>query len=90
MDEKAKELIAIGASVAAHCQPCLTYHLAKALELKITEQQIREAISVGEMVSKGAESAMRNFSRSVFDMPQEKAASCCSGTEASGKKSCCN
>ena len=33
MDEKTKELIAIGASVSAHCQPCLTYHVAKAKEL---------------------------------------------------------
>ena len=90
MDEKAKELIAVGASVAAHCQPCLTYHIAKARELEINEQQIRETISVGEMVSKGAESAMRNFSRSVFDMPQDEAAACCSGPEASGKKRCCS
>ena len=27
MDERTKELIAIGASVGAHCQPCLTYHV---------------------------------------------------------------
>ncbi len=90
MDEKTKELIAIGASVAAHCQPCLTYHHATARELGISDQQIREAISVGEMVSKGADSAMSNFSRTVFDMPQGKAAPCCSGAEASGNKKCCN
>jgi len=32
MDEKTKELIAIGASVGAHCQPCLAWH-EKAREL---------------------------------------------------------
>ena len=29
LDERTKELIAIGASVCAHCQPCLTYHVNK-------------------------------------------------------------
>jgi len=29
MDGKIKELIAVGASVTGHCQPCLIYHLAK-------------------------------------------------------------
>jgi AhpD family alkylhydroperoxidase len=33
MDERTRELIAIGASVGAHCQPCLTYHVEKAREL---------------------------------------------------------
>jgi AhpD family alkylhydroperoxidase len=38
MDEKVKELIAIGASVSAHCQPCLTYHVGKARELGVSEE----------------------------------------------------
>ena len=37
MEEKTKELIAIGASVGAHCQPCLSYHVNKAKELGIEE-----------------------------------------------------
>ena len=32
MDDKTKELVAIGASVSAHCQPCVTYHVAKNAE----------------------------------------------------------
>lgn len=54
MDRKLKELIAIGASVAAHCQPCLKYHVAKAKEADVAEEDIRQAIAVGKMVSKGA------------------------------------
>ena len=37
MDEKLKEMIAIGASVTANCIPCIQYHFAKALEIGITE-----------------------------------------------------
>lgn len=62
MDEKTKELIAIGASVGAHCQPCLTWHIAKARELGIDDEAISAAIETGHMVEKGAMSAMRKFS----------------------------
>ena len=27
MNESIKELVAIGASIGAHCQPCLKYHI---------------------------------------------------------------
>lgn len=50
MDDRTKELIAIGASVGAHCQPCLTYHVGKARELGIDEESIRAAIETGHMM----------------------------------------
>ena len=57
-DEKIKELIAIGASVSANCQPCIKYHTAKARELKVDEAEIQQAIEVGKMVRKGAADQM--------------------------------
>lgn len=65
MDDVTRELIAIGASVAAHCQPCLTWHVAKARELGIDEQSIKEALEVGHRIEKGAMNAMRKFSTEV-------------------------
>lgn len=88
MDEKTKELIAIGASVGAHCQPCLTYHVAKAKELGLAEDEIREAIAVGHMVEKGAMSAMCQFSAEIFDEQRPAGESCCPGGTA-GTKGCC-
>ena len=86
MDEKTKELIAIGASVSGHCQPCLSYHVNKAKELGIDEAEIREAIAVGQMVEKGALSAMRKFSDGVFDGPVLEAPDgCAGGTTEDGK-----
>lgn len=58
LDEKIKELIAIGASVSANCHPCVKYHTAKAREMKIDEADIRQAIDVGKMVRKGAAGQM--------------------------------
>ena len=76
MDEKTKELIAIGASVSAHCQPCVTYHVGKARELGIGEELILEAASVGQMVEKGAGSAMRDFTKGLLEKLSENAGEC--------------
>ena len=77
MEEKMKELIAIGTSIGAHCQPCLTYHVAKAKEMGLEEAEIREAITVGHMVEKGAMTAMRQFAAGIFDAPTAAEAGCC-------------
>ncbi|MDZ7761579.1 MAG: arsenite efflux transporter metallochaperone ArsD [Desulfovermiculus sp.] len=67
MDEKTKELIAIGASVAANCQPCLTHHVDRADELDISEADIREALTIGAQVQKGGMNAMQRFIEQSFD-----------------------
>lgn len=67
MDEKIKELIAIGASISGHCQPCLTYHVDQAKRLGIGNDEIREAVAVGKMVQKGAMSAMNKFAGEMLD-----------------------
>ncbi|MBN2316621.1 MAG: carboxymuconolactone decarboxylase family protein [Sedimentisphaerales bacterium] len=53
-DEKTKELIAIGASISANCHPCIKYHVGKAREMEIAEDEIQQAIDVGKKVRKGA------------------------------------
>lgn len=54
MDEKIKEMIAIGASVTANCIPCIQYHFTKAREVGVTDAEIKAAVHVGKMVRKGA------------------------------------
>ena len=85
MDERTKELIAIGASVSAHCQPCLAWHLNKARELGISEDDLQAAIEVGFMVEKGAGNAMRKYAHEILKQPQTKSKPCCPG----GKSKCC-
>ena len=58
LDANIKELIAIGASVSANCQPCVKHHAAKAREMKIDEGEIRQAVEIGQMVRKGAAGEM--------------------------------
>jgi len=58
LDEKIKELIAVGASISANCHPCIKFHTSKAREMKIDEAEIKQAIEVGKMVRKGAAGQM--------------------------------
>lgn len=58
MENQTKELIAIGASVACNCHPCVKFHVGKAKELNIEPELIKQAIEVGKMVRKGAASQM--------------------------------
>jgi len=85
MDESSKELIAIGAAIAANCQPCLTFHVDKARKLGIGDDEINEAIAVGRMIQKGAMSAMNRYAESVLVGSENKPSACCD-SEAS---SCC-
>ncbi len=57
-DDKMTELVAIGASVAANCHPCVKFHVAKAREVGVSKEEIAEAVSVGKMVRKGAAGKM--------------------------------
>ena len=67
MDNRTKELIAIGASVTANCQPCLKYHISKAQESGADELEISEAIAVARMVRKGAIAKMDQFASTIFE-----------------------
>lgn len=67
MTEAIKELVAIGASVGAHCQPCLEYHIQAAVEIGVSEADIRAAVAVGQTVEKGAMAAMKKFSAEAVE-----------------------
>jgi AhpD family alkylhydroperoxidase len=66
MDERMKELIAMGASAAANCHPCMDHHLAKCDEVEIPREDVSEAVKVGLMVNHGAEQAIRRRARELL------------------------
>ena len=66
MDERMKELVAMGASAAANCHPCLDYHLAQCDRLKIEREEVAAAVAVGLMVNHGAEKAIRKKTRELL------------------------
>jgi len=58
LDERTKELIALGASVSCNCHPCVKFHVDKARKLGIEPQEIEESLKVGIMVRTGAAGQM--------------------------------
>jgi len=84
LENRIRELIAVGASITANCQPCLQYHTRKAVEFGADGQEIAEAIEMGKLVRKGAAAKMDTFSSGIgVTVPpptreEEKASGCCS------------
>ncbi|MCX9076222.1 MAG: carboxymuconolactone decarboxylase family protein [Candidatus Methanoperedens sp.] len=88
-DTKTKELIAIGSSIAANCQPCLEYHLKIAKDSGATEDEIKNAIEIARFVKSKSAIAMDEFAREIIS--DSKKLSEESGQEKSSKSSnlCC-
>ncbi len=82
MNEKTRELIAIGASVSSHCMPCLEYHLVQARALGIGEDEIRIAIEVGLQVEKSASTGMKQSITSILNQTKTNASPCCTASNS--------
>ena len=78
MDQKLKEMIAIGASVTANCIPCIQFHFAKAREVGITDAEIKAAVQVGKMVRRGA---AKKWDEEISSLLGEEASSSGDGKE---------
>ncbi|NVN99555.1 MAG: carboxymuconolactone decarboxylase family protein [Geobacteraceae bacterium] len=61
MNETIRELIAVGASINANCQPSLQIHIDKALKSGARQQDVDIAIGIGNRVRKGAVSKMDEY-----------------------------
>jgi AhpD family alkylhydroperoxidase len=77
MDEKLKEMIAVGASVTANCIPCIRYHFTKAREVGLTVTEIKAAVQIGKAVRKGtAQKWDEEVSVLLSSSPEEHKATC--------------
>ena len=88
-DNRTTELIAIGASVAANCQSCVEYHLAKAAEYGIEQNELAQAAEIGRMVRKGAAA---NVDRAVDRLLHKDASATNAATgdhPSAGESACC-
>ena len=65
MDDRTKELIAIGCSVTANCHPCVTHHVNQARVLGLEDEAINQAVRIGLMVRKGAAGEMDNLLKTL-------------------------
>lgn len=79
MDERMKELIAIGAAAAVNCHPCLDFHLAECDRLGIDRDEVKAAVETGLMVGKGAAAKTRSRAEALLGLGKEAQGGCCGG-----------
>jgi AhpD family alkylhydroperoxidase len=53
LDTKAKELIALAISVAAHCDPCIGFHMRTLVKLGATKAEVEETLAVAVYMGGG-------------------------------------
>ena len=61
MDNKTKLLIAVSASFASNCQPCLKTAVTEAKKVGVDQKELFEAIAICRVVRKGAMGKMDKF-----------------------------
>lgn len=61
MEDKTRLIVAVGASVAANCQPCLETAIDNAQKSGVEEKEIMEAVEIARSVKKGAMVVMDRF-----------------------------
>lgn len=66
MDKKTEEMIALGVAYGINCQFCMEYHKKKAIEAGVTEEEMRQAIRIGEQVKTGAAKKTKASAKKLF------------------------
>ncbi|MGA2654241.1 MAG: carboxymuconolactone decarboxylase family protein [Terracidiphilus sp.] len=69
LDEKVRELIAVGASIAVTNPPEVKYRISRARELGVQDDELKEAIEIGRLVRFGASSKTDLFASSLATTP---------------------
>ncbi len=91
------ELVAIGAAIAANCEPCFKYHYAKAKKLGVCPRDMARAVAMAQAVKEAparsilglAERTLRcRVSRQEAGAPSE--ATCCGSKDGASRSGCCN
>lgn len=85
MDERMKELIALGAAAAVNCRPCLDYHFQACKTAGASRTDMEQAVETGLQVNRGAAAKTREYFDGIdsgqdgIDSGQEEtaAAGCC-------------
>jgi AhpD family alkylhydroperoxidase len=80
LDDRTRKLIAIGASVACNCHPCIEYHLGEAQSIGIEMALIEEAIDAGKAVRTGAASSMDRLASQLAGRKGAALQTACSGS----------
>ena len=99
--EAVQELVAIGAAIAANCEPCFRYHFDKARKLGVSKEDMARAVTTAKMVKESPARAVVELAEKVLGTtiatkegpdacrPPADAATVALGDSAPAPKKCC-
>lgn len=79
LSQKEKELVAVGASVAAGCIPCTQYHMKEVRTAGATMEEITHAVDAALCVKGSTRGIMEKVAYDALGFPKEEQPSCCAG-----------
>ncbi len=90
------ELVAIGAAIAANCEPCLKYHYHEADQLGVAKADMAKAVVMGAKVKDSPHQAILRLAHKLtgagLDQPADATDRCCGSQDArnqASKAKCC-
>jgi 4-carboxymuconolactone decarboxylase len=88
-----RELVALGAALAANCVPCIEFHVPAARKAGLTDAEIDEAIALADKIKqvpagKVLEAARQMLGSAGASASAATGSSAC-GTVPAGKSACC-
>jgi AhpD family alkylhydroperoxidase len=79
------ELIALGAAMAAGCEPCFKFHYDKARKLGVTTDMMQEAVAIGDRVKQASAQNMLQLAGRFLDKKtaaENTGSACCGGASS--------
>jgi AhpD family alkylhydroperoxidase len=90
------ELVAMGAAIAANCEPCLKYHYREAQKLGVSKEDMAQAVQMGAKVKDSPHQAILKLADRLtgadLRQPSTEPEACCGAAEAgegSASGKCC-
>lgn len=90
LSHRDRELVALGAALAANCIPCIEYHVPEARKAGLSDAEIAEAITLADKI-KGvpANKVLAAANAAVGAAPAAASACCAPAVAEQTAKSCC-
>lgn len=83
-----RELVALGAALAANCVPCIEFHVPAARKAGLTDAEIDEAITLADKIKQVPAGKVLDAARQMLGRSETGNSSAC-GTAPTGKSACC-
>jgi AhpD family alkylhydroperoxidase len=78
LEPRVRELVAIGAAIAANCEPCFRHHFAEARKLGCTREEMAQAVGVAQAVKDSPAAAILELAEKYLkEEPAAETASAC-------------